>query len=54
MPEIRRARESDREFARQTHHAAYREVVERQFGPWDEVLQNSFFEADWNPATNEI
>lgn len=52
--EVRGARESDREFARQTHHAAYRDVVERQFGTWDEALQDQFFEADWDPPTKEI
>jgi ribosomal protein S18 acetylase RimI-like enzyme len=52
--EIRRAQESDRQFARHAHHAGYRDVVERQFGPWDEASQDGLFEKDWDPATNEI
>ena len=52
--EIRPAQDSDREFARQTHHAGYRDVVERQFGPWNEALQDRLFEEDWDPATKEI
>ena len=52
--EIRQARDSDEEFARRTHHAAYREVVERQFGPWDETQQDLFFEAAWEPDKHDI
>lgn len=29
---------------RATHHAAFRDVVERQFGPWDEAQQDAFFD----------
>lgn len=43
--EMRAAQEGDREFARLAHHAAYRDVVERQFGPWDEASQDDFFAA---------
>ena len=35
------------------HHAAYREVVERQFGPWDDERQDRFFEAGWDDASHE-
>lgn len=38
---------ADAEWARQTHHAAVRAVVERQFGMWDEAQQDRFFEAEW-------
>jgi len=51
---LRRAHESDAEFARLTHHAAYRDVVERQFGAWDEVQQDGFFFAQWDPAATEV
>lgn len=50
----RPARESDREFARRAHHTAYRDVVERQFGPWDEAVQDQFFDHDWNPEATQI
>ena len=52
--EIRPAEAGDVEFARSAHHAAYRDVVERQFGPWDEAAQDKFFAADWDPRTAEI
>lgn len=45
--EFRPATAADFEFARKAHHAAYREVVERQFGPWDEAVQDRFFEQNW-------
>jgi hypothetical protein len=33
----RQAAAADTDFAREAYHAAYRDVVERQFGPWDEA-----------------
>ena len=50
----RQAQVEDREFARRAHHAAYREVVERQFGPWDEATQDRFFGEEWNPDKTQI
>ena len=46
----RPAREPDTEFARQIHHLAYRDVVERQFGPWVEADQDNFFQGDEHRA----
>jgi len=40
-------RERDSEFARRLHHLVYREVVIRQFGAWNEEMQDRFFEEDW-------
>jgi ribosomal protein S18 acetylase RimI-like enzyme len=37
----------DKEFCRQVHHLAYHDVIVRQFGQWNEVLQGSFFEKNW-------
>jgi ribosomal protein S18 acetylase RimI-like enzyme len=52
---IRRpARETDTDFARLVHHQAYREVSERQFGPWDEKEQDEYFNDDWTSAAFEI
>ena len=51
---LRRAEVADLEFARSTHHAAYRDVVERQFGPWDEAQQDAFFLTDWGPERKEV
>jgi ribosomal protein S18 acetylase RimI-like enzyme len=45
---------ADTEFARRVHHAAYRDVVERQFGPWDAAAQDSFFASNWGGAAFEI
>lgn len=52
--ETRPASRSDVAFARSAHHAAYREIVERQFGPWDEVQQDLFFDQDWQLEEAEI
>jgi ribosomal protein S18 acetylase RimI-like enzyme len=41
---IRPARPEDEAFMRATHHAGFRDVVERQFGPWDEAQQDRFFD----------
>jgi hypothetical protein len=43
----RAALPSDTEFARTVHHRAYRDVVERQFGAWDDAVQDKFFAGDW-------
>ena len=47
--EIRRraAVSSDQPVARRIHHLAYREVVERQFGRWDEKEQDEYFDSAW-------
>lgn len=44
----------DWEFFRRCHHAAYREVTERQFGAWDEARQDRFAEEGWRAASFEI
>jgi GNAT superfamily N-acetyltransferase len=44
----RPATKDDTSFARDVHRAAYREVVERQFGDWDEEQQGKFFAVAWN------
>ena len=50
----RPASASDEPFARQTHHAAYHDVVVAQFGAWDKALQDAFFDRGWYPADHEI
>ena len=50
----RAATETDRAFARRTHHLAFRDLVERQFGPWVEEQQDDFFESAWRAAAHEI
>lgn len=52
--ERRPATSSDTEFTRTTHHEAYRDVVLRQFGVWDEALQDHLFEEKWIPDKFEI
>ena len=44
---LRPAGDQDKEFCRGVHHAAYRGVILRQFGHWDEHLQDDFFEKEW-------
>lgn len=51
---LRAALESDREFSRSLHHACYRDVVEQQFGSWDEKLQDRFFADGWIPGESQI
>jgi ribosomal protein S18 acetylase RimI-like enzyme len=50
----RQAHRSDTEFARTVHHLAYRDVVVRQFGVWEEKAQDEFFKDDWDPSAFEI
>ena len=51
---FRPATPEDYEFARFTHHAAYRQVVTRQFGKWDEGMQDGFFAENWGEGPMEI
>jgi ribosomal protein S18 acetylase RimI-like enzyme len=44
----------DYEFCRNVHHSAYREVVIRQFGSWDESMQDGFFREGLNRAPHKI
>ena len=50
----RQATEADRDFVRSVHHRAYRDVVERQYGRWDETVQQKYFETAWVAAAHEI
>jgi len=50
----RLANAEDYGFARQAHHRAYRDVVVRQFGEWDENAQDKFFESGWSNSSHEI
>jgi len=50
----RQASEADREFVRAVHHRAYRDIIERQYGPWHEDEQDRFFDAAWDAAAHDI
>jgi membrane protease YdiL (CAAX protease family)/ribosomal protein S18 acetylase RimI-like enzyme len=52
--QLKQCIEIDREWAYALKSEAYREVVERQFGPWDEKLQRDLFAARWNPTISQI
>lgn len=52
--ELRVATDADREYARVVHHGAYRAVVERQFGAWDEEAQDGFFARQWAPGEQHV
>jgi hypothetical protein len=41
---LRPATPADTDFLRKLHHTAYRDVVVRQFGAWDEADQDAWFE----------
>ena len=51
---FRQCIEGDRAWAYALKSEAYREVVERQFGPWNEEFQRSLFKTRWSPTTSEI
>lgn len=51
---LRPATDFDTAFARETHHRALRDVVVRQFGAWDEELQDGFFARTGFPTGFEI
>jgi hypothetical protein len=46
MVTTRTATKDDHEFIRQAHHLAYHDMVEYQFGKWDEAYQNEFVDRD--------
>jgi ribosomal protein S18 acetylase RimI-like enzyme len=52
--QLRQCTEEDREWAYALKSEAYREVVERQFGPWDEGRQRAHFGARWNPQLSKV
>jgi len=52
--EFRQCTEEDRAWAYALKSEAYREVVERQFGPWDDGKQREQFAARWDPAKSRI
>ena len=45
---------ADRELVRELHHAAFRDVVERQFGRWSDAEQARFFAAQWDRGGIEL
>ena len=45
------ASEDDKHYFHALNRACYEEVIERQFGPWDEDHQNGTFEIKW-PTQN--
>ena len=44
----------NKEFCRQVHHLAYRDVIVRQFGQWNEALQDVVFEKSWISLSLQI
>lgn len=50
----RNAREEDREFIYTLTRTVYKELVEKQFGKWDEEWQRQCFEEKWQCANYQI
>jgi GNAT superfamily N-acetyltransferase len=50
----RPATPADTSWARRLHHAAVRDVVERQFGSWDQALQDRYFHDDWTAGGFDV
>ena len=46
--------DTDTAFARSVHHQAYRDVIVRQYGVWEEEAQDEFFKNSWDPPAFEI
>ena len=51
---LRPVTEQDKEWLYALKIDAYRDVVERQFGWWDEDLQRRMFEDAWQPAAARV
>jgi ribosomal protein S18 acetylase RimI-like enzyme len=49
----RRVVPGERASLREIHHAAYREVGERQFGAWNVDQQDRYFESDWDDDAHD-
>ena len=47
------ATEEDRDAFRKIHHAAYHDLIERIFGPWQEEWQDRYFDAAWHRASHD-
>ena len=45
---------NDYEFSREAHHQSYRDMVVRQFGVWDESVQDDFFDKTWHRLPHSI
>ena len=54
MLRTRPATAADIPFLRELHHAAYRDLVVRQFGSWNEREQDAFFEQSPRDAEFEV
>jgi ribosomal protein S18 acetylase RimI-like enzyme/mannose-6-phosphate isomerase-like protein (cupin superfamily) len=52
--ERRPATSDDQALCRTIHHRAYRDVVERQFGGWDDAQQDGYFDAAWRQHGHDI
>lgn len=45
---------ADTDFARNVHHRAYRDIIERQYGSWSVAAQDKFFLDAWSAAAHDI
>ncbi|MES2626437.1 MAG: GNAT family N-acetyltransferase [Pseudomonadota bacterium] len=54
MLQLRPANNSDYEYAKRVHHTAYREMIVKQFGKWEEHVQDHFFDKSWNSLSYDI
>lgn len=54
MLQLKRATETDYDFIRQLQHTVYKEMVLRQFGQWEQAVQDGFFDRSWKDAPRDI
>ncbi len=50
----RTATPDDQALCRTIHHRAYLDVVERQFGQWDEAQQDAYFDEAWQQHGHDV
>jgi len=51
---LKSASEEDYSYAKKIHHRSYRNMVVRQFGEWDDDVQDSFFDRTWERLPHTI
>ena len=54
MLQLRPATAADYAYTKTVKHAAYRPMVVAQFGPWNEAVQDGFFDKSWNEGNYSI
>jgi ribosomal protein S18 acetylase RimI-like enzyme len=54
MLQLRPSSDADYEYFRQLQHVVYKDMVLRQFGSWEQSVQDGFFAKSWNEARRDF